>query len=185
MNNQEWFVILNESESVKCETPAQLLVYLAVKSFCSNGRSKKGISLREISSRSKYSVGWTKPVIEQLKKKGLVFTHGTETRRGGTVEVFAVGTLNDNKVSSGGTVKNNRSVPPVKRSVPRVAISVPPIGTKSPKVKRKKVNNTKQQKTKTPFNKNKLDTSALKGKDVFDVLSSIPTGNKKRGGLKK
>jgi len=50
---------------------------------------------------------------------GLVFTHGTETRRGGKVEVFSVGTDD-----------NIQSVPSVRVSVPSTTLSVPPLGIK-------------------------------------------------------
>ena len=113
----EWFVILKERENDLCRTPAQIAIYMAIKSFCGNGKLKRGLSLREISKRSKYSVGWTKSIIEELKTQGLVFTHGTETRRGGNVEVFSVG-----------TDKESQSVPPARESVPTVGRSVPEIG---------------------------------------------------------
>ena len=49
-----------------------------------------------------------------------MFTHGTETRRGGKVEVFSVGTDD-----------NIQSVPSVRVSVPSVALSVPQSGIKN------------------------------------------------------
>jgi hypothetical protein len=53
-----------------------------------------------------------------------VFTHGTEIRRGGTVEVFSVGTVDSDQ------------------GVPSVSISVPQAGTKNQQSK--KVNKNKQ-----------------------------------------
>lgn len=120
MKTKGWFVILQQSEVERCETSSQLLVYASIKSYCGNGKLQMGLSYRDVSKRSKFSIGWTKPIIEELKQLGLVFTHGTEMRRGGMVEVFSVG-----------TVDNTQCVPSVRVSVPSVTLSVPPSGTKN------------------------------------------------------
>lgn len=117
--NREWFVILKESEVESCKSSAQVLVYMAIKSHCGNGKFERGISLREISKRSKFSVGWTKSIIDELKTQGLVSTHGTELRRGGSVEVFSVGTEDIKQDVPSMT----ESVPPVIRSVPESGIN--------------------------------------------------------------
>ena len=130
MKTKEWFVILQQSEVERCKTSSQLLVYASIKSYCGNGKLQVGLSYRDVSKRSKYSVGWTKPIIEELKQLGLVFTHGTEARRGGKVEVFSVG-----------TVDNNQNVPSIRVSVPSTTLSVPPSGTKNQQSK--KVNTNK------------------------------------------
>ena len=48
--------------------------------------------MREISRRSKYSTGWVRQIIGELKTLKIVFTHGTQSRLGGKVEVFSSGT---------------------------------------------------------------------------------------------
>ena len=130
MKYKNWFVTLKQREVEKCKTPAQLLVFTSIKSYCGNGKLQVGLSYRDISKRSKFSIGWIKPIIKELKDLGLVFTHGTESRRGGTVEVFSVG-----------TVDTSQSVPPVEVSVPSVALSVPLSGTKHDNIINEEINN--------------------------------------------
>jgi hypothetical protein len=155
MKTKSWFVTLQQSEVEKCQTPAQLLVFTSIKSYCGNGTLEVGLSYRDIFKRSKYSLGWTKKVIDELKESGLVFTHGTETRRGGTVEVFSVG-----------TVDTSQSVPPVIVSVPPVTLSVPSAGSKQDNIKNNKENNVKnillsQHAIWEVANKNRCDISEV------------------------
>lgn len=116
----KWYVILQEDEVDRCQDRAELLTYLSIKSYCANGKRQKDLSIREIAKRSKYAIGWTPAAIERLKKSGLVFTNGTVTRIGGTVEVFGIG-----------TVSQLSSVPLTNESVPSVALSVPTAGMNS------------------------------------------------------
>lgn len=132
---KQWFVILNQWEIEKCSSSAQIVIFMAIKSFCGNGKLKRGISVREITARSKYSIGWVRRVVVELREIGLVFTHGTETRRGGSVEVFSVG-----------TEVNNQSVPLAEGSVQPVSRSVPSLGTNlqqsNKAIKEKELDNT-------------------------------------------
>jgi hypothetical protein len=130
-----WYVTLLQEEVERCQTKTQLLVFASIKSFSGNGRLQVGLSLRDISKRSKCSVGWIQPVINDLKQLGLILTHGTEKRKGGIVKVFSIG-----------TVLPLSSVESVNIGVQSVNVSVQSTGTK--------INKLKVNKNFSPQNKN-------------------------------
>lgn len=110
---QPWFVILQQDELEKMTTPAQVLVYMAIKSYTANGVKEIGLSLRDIQKRCHFTIGWMKPVIQELIDLGLVFRVGTLKRFGGQVQVFRVGTRSISRLG----------VPSVAKGVPSVAKS--------------------------------------------------------------
>jgi len=110
----KWYVKLLQEEVEKCQTGKQLLTFMSIKSYCANGKRQVGLSIRDISGRSKVSIGQTRSKINEIKHLGLVFTDGTEARRGGYVEVFGIG-----------AGLQPPSVPENKASVPPATISVP------------------------------------------------------------
>lgn len=138
----KWYVIIREDEVDSCQDRAELLTYLSIKSYCANGKRQKDLSIREIAKRSKYAISWTPAAIERLKKSGLVFTNGTVTRIGGTVEVFSVG-----------TGSQPSSVPLTGESVPSVTLSVPVVSTNPPQSNKVK----KEEKTHSYKKTGKVD----------------------------
>ena len=90
MKSKEWFVILQQKEFEKCLTSSQVAVFLAIKSYSSNGKKEIGLSFREIAKRARATHPYVRKVVTQLIANGLIKITGSETRRGGTVNTYEV-----------------------------------------------------------------------------------------------
>lgn len=90
MNINDSFIILYQDEFEKLKTPIQMAIYVAIKSYCANGKRDYPLSIREIHKRSKVSIGWIKTTIQELISLSLIEITGTEGHRGGLVNVYHI-----------------------------------------------------------------------------------------------
>lgn len=88
--SKKYFVILQQEEIDRLDSEPQITVYRSIKSFSSNGKGQVALSSRDITNRTKYSQPCVLDIIQELLVKGAVKIVGTETRRGGTVNVYKV-----------------------------------------------------------------------------------------------
>ena len=136
MTTKNWFVILQQSEIEILQTPTQIAVFSAIKSYSGNGKKKVGLSLRDIASRCKVSAEGVRSIVPKLVKLRLVKITGKEGRRGGQVPMYQVSTqltVNYSKCQPSGQLNKSS----VNWPTPSVKLS----GTKYRQSK--KVNNTK------------------------------------------
>lgn len=83
-----WYVKLQEAEYALLKTPAQLCVYLAIKSHCGNGKLERDLSIREIASRAKLTKSSIAKPIEELCEIGLIEIKGEISRVGGKSPIY-------------------------------------------------------------------------------------------------
>ena len=108
-SSKQWFVIIKEWENDLFQASIQQAVYLAIKSYCSNGKRDYPISFRDIARRSKVSIGWIRKIVEQLIGLKMVVVVGEASRVGGTVPIYRIKSspdehLEQNKVFTQQTV---------------------------------------------------------------------------------
>jgi len=130
-----WFVYLRQWENERFKTSTQSGVYLAIKSYCSDGKRDYPLSIRDICKRTKVSRGWISTVIKELIRLGMIEIVGKKTRVGGSVDIFHIKcasskTLKDEKVSSEQTLTSQESVHSQEKSVHPVAESVQSLAVK-------------------------------------------------------
>ena len=102
--NKNWFVILNQNEFEKCINPAQITVFASIKSYSRNGREKTSLSYRDIARRGLITHEYARKVVTQLIVSGLIKIVGTQTRRGGKVNIYEVSSTQPVYKESGNTV---------------------------------------------------------------------------------
>lgn len=135
MKKRGWFVIMyqEEVELFKNGKSSERLIYEAIKSYSSNGRSETSISNREIASRASISYSTVNRHLPRLIEMGYVEVVGKNGHIGGVINTYKVlqpKTLTYGEVSQTATV-----------SVAISTKSVATVGVRTPKVKGNKINN--------------------------------------------
>jgi len=120
---KEWFVILWQGEFEVMKTDVQKSVYEAIKSYCSNGKKTKALSIRDIQKRTHLSFGTVQAVIPQLIDLGMIKINGKEGRRGGLISVYEVISARSVKRSTSDQLEKS-SDQPLKSSDQIVGVNV-------------------------------------------------------------
>lgn len=90
--NNQYFVILYQSELEKLQSEAQLDVYQAIKSFSANGSIVIALSSSDIATRCHLSARQARRIVPDLISLGMTEIVGHEKRRGGSVPIYKVKT---------------------------------------------------------------------------------------------
>lgn len=88
MKIREWYVIITQKEINTIKNSTELLIYLAIKSFCANGKREFDISIRDIQARSHLAVGTISKKLPKVIKNNYIKITGAKPRRGGMVNVY-------------------------------------------------------------------------------------------------
>ncbi len=83
-----WYVIITQIEIEAIKDPTLLLIYVAIKSYCKNGKREFDISTRDICLRSHLSLGAVTSNLPRLIQNNFVEVVGEKARRGGKVNVY-------------------------------------------------------------------------------------------------
>ncbi len=125
-----WFAILQESEISQLHTASEIAVFMAIKSFCANGKQTASLSSREIAQRAKCHHQTVIRIVKQLLKLGVIETLGFDKHNGGETFIYKV-SRNETPTLSKGVAPRDKGVAPRDEGV---AFE----GSKHHKVKRKK-----------------------------------------------
>jgi len=88
MKSKGWYVIITQKEINTIKNSTELLIYLAIKSFCANGKREFDISIRDIQARSHLAVGTISKKLPKVIKNNYIKITGAKPRRGGMVNVY-------------------------------------------------------------------------------------------------
>lgn len=88
MKSKGWYVIIAQKEINTIKNSTELLIYLAIKSFCANGKREFDISIRDIQARSHLAVGTISKKLPKVIKNNYIKITGAKSRRGGMVNVY-------------------------------------------------------------------------------------------------
>lgn len=88
MKNKEWYVTITQGEVESIKDSSQLLIYIAIKSYCANGKRDFDVSTRDIKSRCHLSLGTITKNLPQVISNKFVEIVSQESRRGGKVNVY-------------------------------------------------------------------------------------------------
>ncbi len=87
-NYKQYFVKMQQNEFEIKLTPAELMVYLSIKSYLGNGKIELALSSRDIAFRTSLSQSHIPWITKKLIKKGLIRIIGKEGRRGGMCPIY-------------------------------------------------------------------------------------------------
>jgi hypothetical protein len=166
-DKKRYFVILWQEELKMKATPAEKIVYAAIKSFTSNGRQPQDLSLRDIQRRSGVSYKHVSRSIQGLIDKKRIEKIGKKTRKGGIVDIY--------KVCLDDTVKNIKRVIRTQLKEESVSscpesVSSVPIGSKVKKATTIQ-SETESNKVNNKYNKLLRSKNYLLQVPLFDLQS--------------
>lgn len=90
MKNKEPYVVYQKCEMDFKLSPAELMVYLSIKSYCANGKREFGLSSRMIAERTSLSQPYVIEITRKLIHRGIVRIAGREGHLGGNIPVYQV-----------------------------------------------------------------------------------------------
>lgn len=90
MKNKEPYVVYQKCEMDFKLSPAELMVYLSIKSYCANGKREFGLSSRMIMERTSLSQPYVIEITRKLIVRGIVRNTGSEGHLGGNIPVYQV-----------------------------------------------------------------------------------------------
>lgn len=90
MKSKESYVVYQKCEMDLKLSPAELMVYLSIKSYCANGKREFGLSSRMITVRTSLSQPYIIKITQKLIDKGVVKITGNEGHLGGNIPIYQV-----------------------------------------------------------------------------------------------
>lgn len=85
---KDWYVTLTQFENETIRNSNEIIIYTAIKSYCSNGRREFDISTRDIQSRTFLSLGTILKYLPRMVEKKYISVVGSKSRIGGHVPIY-------------------------------------------------------------------------------------------------